>query len=100
MEDAALVRQVAAECLRCFGSATQEHLCEKTDRALALGDDLSAQVWLDIAASVAEQMCLKLDPRAERCAAGSRSRRTVWEAGESTIRTVVRFPAIGRRAKL
>jgi hypothetical protein len=62
MKDAALVREVAAVYLRLFGSATQEHLREKADRALALRDDLSAQVWLDIAASAAEQMRPRLDP--------------------------------------
>jgi hypothetical protein len=55
MEDAALVRKVAAGYLRWFGSATQQHLREKADAALALRDSLSAQVWLDIAASAAEQ---------------------------------------------
>ena len=55
MEDAALVRQVAAEYLRWFGTKTQEHLRGKVDRALALGDELSAEVWSDIATSAAEQ---------------------------------------------
>ena len=55
MKDAALVREVAAVYLRLFGSATQEHLREKADRSLALMDDLSAQVWLDIAASAVDQ---------------------------------------------
>jgi hypothetical protein len=54
MEDAALVREVAAEYLRWFGTGTQEHLREKVDRALDLRDYLSAEVWSDIAASAAE----------------------------------------------
>jgi hypothetical protein len=62
MDDATLVTLVAGEYLRRFGRATQRHLREKADQALALKDNLSAEVWSDIAASAAELIRPRLDP--------------------------------------
>jgi hypothetical protein len=55
MEDAALIQEIAAEFLRCLGSTTKEYFREKVDRALERSDEVSAEVWRDIAASADKQ---------------------------------------------
>jgi hypothetical protein len=56
MEDADLVRQVAAEYIARLGPAAAiEELLECEELAREAGDDLSAQAWLDLAQAAVEQ---------------------------------------------
>jgi hypothetical protein len=56
MDDDEAVARVASDYLARWGPAVLAHLLDMEAIARSLGDELSADAWLDIARSAAEQM--------------------------------------------